>query len=393
MNILFFSYDIPYPLTSGGKIRSFNLLKQLSKKHDVTLFCFYRTKEQLKELKHVSFLADIYPIKRRELESPFNLFYALFFPFPAALYFNPSIKKRLHDIVEKKNINAIHFESFYTSMYLDPSCNIPQILGTENIEWHVYQQYVLQQPAFVRQLLSLEIARIKRFEVQSWKKSTACLAVSENDRKEIRRNGVECDVVPNGIEPVSIDVNSTFGPTINFLFVGSLKYIQNKDALNWLVSSIWPPIREMAQRHNKNAILTVVGPETKSFTSPDSSLHIIGEVADIRKIYQDADILLAPIRAGGGTKFKILEAASFGIPIITTPGGIEGIEGLEDKKEIMVANSIAGFVDSADYLLSHEREAFAMAEKAKTTIELRYSWDTIGGHLRNFYERTVNCHH
>src|SRR3989344_2048533 len=140
-NLLYLSYDFPYPLDAGGKIRSYHLIKQLSKEYRVRLLYYYRgERPKSYEQKLTNVVTTIHAFKRRPFYSFQNLFYTVNYPFPIALYYDPLVKKIIDQEVDS-GIDAIHYESFYTSCFVQHKSPALQVLGTENIEWQVYGEY------------------------------------------------------------------------------------------------------------------------------------------------------------------------------------------------------------------------------------------------------------
>lgn len=390
MKILFFTYDLPFPLDSGGKIRSFNLIRELSKKHKIHLFSFYRNKNQLNNLAELEkYCQSIKTFKRRKVNSLKNIFYLPFFPFPAALYFDQRVKTELVEKVKANKFDIIHFESFYTTAYLSKKIKTPQIVGTENVEWQVYKNYVdIQKNLLVRIFLQIEINRIKNFEEKSWRSSTANLAVSNENAKYIKQvSGKKCYLIPNGIDIKNFNIVKKEEKRIkNVLFIGNLKYIQNQDAVDWLINDIWPRIKFKEQTK-----LLIVGQETSRLKSKikGKNIEILENIKDIKKIYSMADVVVAPIRIGSGTQFKILEAMAAGIPIVTTSLGAEGIKH-DNKKWAIIADSSEEFISSIETLLPDQKITKNIADNAKEIIKKYYDWSKITKDLEKAYEEIVN---
>ena len=402
MKILFFTYDFPYPLDSGGKIRAYYLIKGLAKRHQVDLFSFYREEKQLKHLKKIKkFCRQVKLFKRRRLFSPANLGFLSFLPFPAALYYSPQIKKELSRAFQKEKYQFIHFESFYTSIYIDKELNIPQILGTENIEWKVYLDYAKQQPPFIREAMIFEAFRMRRFEEGSWQKADICLAVSDENKQEIERSTKKkCFLVPNGVDfdyfkfnhltiqsrrKVEDPRHKMSGPSNypTILFVGNFKYIQNQDAGLVLVKKIFPIIK----KEIKSAKILLVGknPPKKIRNLVTESVILDSQLEDIRDAYFQADVLLAPIRAGSGTKFKILEAMASGVPVVTTKVGSEGIEG-QDGQEFIIREKSEDLAKAVIELLENKDLKNKLILKARKLVEEKYSWEKINKELEKVYQ-------
>lgn len=388
MKILFFTYDLPYPLDSGGKIRAYHLLWGLSKNHQITLFSFYRKGRQLQYLDEIKKLCHkVKLFKRRKLFSPLNLFFLPFFPFPAALYYSPKIKRELKKELQREKYQVLHVESFYPSIYLDRSFKTPLILGTENIEWKVYFEYAKQQKLpLLRKILCLEAFRVRQFEENTFRKADVCLAVSKENAGEIEKNtGKKCYVIPNGVDlkyfKFNQEIRNPEGKK-TILFVGNFKYIQNQDAASALVKEVFPLIK----KEIKNVKLLIVGKnptrEIKSLAAKD--VLVESKIEDIREAYSRADVLLAPIRAGSGTKFKILEAMATGIPVVTTAVGSEGIKA-QDGSELLIREKTKELAKATIELVENEDLRYKLTTNARRLVEKKYSWEKITRELETVY--------
>ncbi|MBI4130841.1 glycosyltransferase [Candidatus Roizmanbacteria bacterium] len=399
MNILYFTYDIPYPLNSGGKIRAYYLLRALSKHHKVTLFSFYRTEEQRKLLGNLEkYCHAIKLVKRRPLHSFATFLYLPYFPFPAALYYSPSVYRLLRNETIQGKYDALHIESFYTSMYSDGDFPIPTVLGTENIEWHVYDAYAKQQRAIgIHQLLQWEVSRIKKFEEHTWRMATKCLAVSKENAEEIQKvTAKPCVVIPNGVNtseftPIQQSVKKS---PYTLTFVGNINYLQNKDAAGWLIADIWPKVHHLLNEEGIASRLLIAGAATDELRArtKDPHISILGEVSDIRSVYKKTDVVLAPLRIGSGTKFKILEAAACAIPVVTTPTGCEGLTGMTHEHELLVATDAESIAASIKRIATSDSLGRRLAQNAHKRVVASYSWDAIGSRLVAVYEELINHH-
>ena len=386
MNILFLTYDVPWPLDAGGKVRAYNLIKILSKRHRVTLFTFFRREEQLQHLKHLTDICHkIIPVKRNTLYDIHTWAFSLAKPFPAALYYHPAVARLLLDTMTIHRYDAVHFESFYTSPYIDLIRNIPTIMGTENIEWRVYDEFVnARVPSFLHIPASWEIARLRSFEKYTWKTAHVCLAVSRQNADEIKEVVHQyVPVIANGID---IDTFAyKHNPSTNtILFVGNYSYIQNTDSVQWIVEHVVPHISStatfcIAGKNPTADIKKLNGQVVRHVT-----VRVAANVPDIRDVYASSAILLAPIRVGSGTQFKMLEAMACGVPVVTNTKGIEGIPAVHEK-EVLISDTEEDMAYSVDTLLGSREQRMNIALSARAMIERRFTWDAIGKELERVY--------
>lgn len=388
MKILFATYDIPYPLYSGGKIRAYNLIKQLASKHEITLFTYYRENNQLNYLvKLKKFCAGVHAFKRIKVFSKKHIIISLRHPTLTAHiahYYHPEFKKELEKEISSGDYKVLHLESFYTSHLLG-DYSVKQVLGTENIEWKVYEKHANQQPAYLRIPFKLEAFRTKIYEKKTWRKADMILAVSEQNAQEISKHtNKPVYVVPNGVDVKYFKYkpkkNISERPTL--LFVGNFAYIQNRDAVKFLVKEIFPLVKNQL----KDAVLLIVGKnipkKIRKYSKND--INIKDDVVDIREAYYKSDILLAPLRASSGTQFKIIEAMAAGIPIITTEIGA-GLLGIKNKTHAIIANNPQKLSEAVVRISSSNKLRRQLINNARKLIEQKYNWDRIGEKLLKFY--------
>jgi len=396
MKILFLTYDLPYPLDQGGRIRAYHLIKGLARSHQITLFSFIRCKEQRRYLSQLKpFCQKILLFQRIKAFSPHHFLTTLKsgLPFPIALYQSGQLEKSLQKAIKSKVYDLIHFESFYTSGYLKKSYLIPQILGTENIESQIYQQYSqAQRWPFSRGPMAFESWRIKRFEKRTWRQADACLAVSSENRQEIKSiSGKKCYLIPNGIDldffKFQLPSQRAQRPAI-ILYVGNFRYIQNQDAAYYLAKKVFPLIKKQLP----GVRLLIVGrcPTRKIKGLVSDNIVLKPNLDDIRQAYAQADLLLAPIRAGSGTKFKILEAMASGVPVITTPLGIEGIKA-KNGHEVMIGKTAGQLSKLAIKLLCNLHLCQKLSKKSRYLVEQIYGWQKISLELEKAYQEIINA--
>ncbi len=382
MNIAFISAVFPYPLHSGGQVRVYNLLKRLSKSHDITLFAFIRDESEKKYSKELSFCKKVIPIYRGRAWKPIYILRSLFskWPFLYATYEHRKLRDLL--IQSKMQFDLIHIEPGYVYSSL-PDLHIPLIVAEHNIEHEVYQGYVRSFPvAVLRPLLQRDVNKMIRIQSEIWNKASSVVTVSDDDATYISLNSNQksVHVVPNGtdLDYFAFSPKKTIEKkSLRFTYVGNFLWMQNTNAIEHILKSIWPII---AKKY-PDATFTIVGKHfpysLKSLLT--TSVTVIDSVPDIRSIYSKADILLAPIRIGGGTRYKILEAMATGLPVITSTLGASGLP-VTHSKELYIADTVEEILAGIGYLTS-DLNRMKVVTQARTCIEKAYSWELIAAQL------------
>lgn len=395
MKVLMLTPYLPYPLVSGGQIRTYNLLKHLSKDHDITLFALIKNNKErvyLKELEKYCKKIELF----KRTENPFvlrNILLAGFSPYPFVVTRNLPLgmKRAVKEELMRGKYDLIHAETFYMMPNIPPT-TVPTILAEQTIEYLGYLDYTLKKAKpLLRPLLAVDVAKIKYWERHYWKKADKLITMSEEDKGFIERElgvPVNCSVVANGVDLEffsKVKKHLPSDPTV--LFVGTFKWLPNIEAVDELVKKIWPKIRAALP----TARLKIVGfsptDKIKSY-GRDSSIEVLGGIDDIREAFAGAHILLAPIRSGKGTRYKVLEAMITGTPVVATTLAVEGLD-IKNGREVLVADSAQGLSDAAVKLLKDPSLQKEMAEAGRRVVRRGYSWDIIAKVLDQVYKEFV----
>lgn len=393
MNILFVSALMPYPLYSGGQVRVYNLIRRLAKKHDITLVTFLRSPDEKRWEKDLSFCRKIITFYRGHAWQPGYVLRAIFGTKPLLLasYDHEDLREEIATELATGEYDLVHIEPWYVWPSI-PITTTPVVAVTHNIEYGIYAQYARTFPfAPVRPFYYWDVVKLRFWEEQVWKRASKVVAVSVDDAHVIQK-AIDADsrvaIIPNGVDVSSFRfaVKKT-GPAPVFLFVGSFAWMQNRDAVSWLVQSIWPRI----QSRYPQAILRIVGrsmPSSLRFRVAGEGITVFEHVEEIENEFHDADILLAPIRIGGGTSFKILEAMACGLPVVTTTLGATGLS-VTNGQELMIGDTPDQLFDAADTLLSSPQKRQEIAKRARIIIEKHYTWDRIASSLDALWHETA----
>ena len=384
---------LPYPLLSGGQIRTYNLLKHLKDRHDITLFSFIRKNHERKFLPELhKFCHKVVVFKRRPAWSLSNILLAGFSPFPFVMistYLSRQVRQAITQEISQDSYDVIHAEPFYMMPNI-PKTDIPILLVEQTIEYLVYQKYAQDFKFWpLKPLLYLDVFKLKLWEQYFWRQATRLVAMSQADQRIMAKATLgsqkQIDVVANGVDVDffnQVKPQPPSHPTI--LFVGNFKWLPNKDAASYLALKVWPLIKFKLPQ----AKLWIVGAnptrEVKQLGQIDG-VKVQGAIPDIRDAFAQAHVLLAPIRNGRGTKYKVLEAMASGLPVVTTPLGIDGIE-VTPGKNVLVATKATDLAQATVNLLSHSQTSRDISQSAKKHITQKYNWHKISQDLDRIYQ-------
>jgi len=388
MKILMVSSFLPYPLFSGGQVRLFNIIKNLADKHEITLICekrSYQTDQNVKELEKIC--KKVLTVERKKQWTFSNIIKTGFSAnsFLTTGHVSKEMQKLIKDEIEAENYDLIHVETFYVMQNLPASLrSLPVVLVEHNIEYLVYKRYADKTSPILKPLLSLDVLKLKRQERLCWQRAAKLVAVSEIEKKLMNRKDVV--IVPNGVDLDKFKTKNSELKTERgektVLFMGDFKWMQNVDAAEQILSKIWPLILET----NLNVKLLIVG---KNIPQKIRALGKEGvtfdeNVFDAFEVYKKADILLAPIRIGGGTSFKILEAMASGVAVVTTDLGIEGL-GAVNGIHVLVGNNENEQANQVIRLIRGENLLRELTKNARDLVEEKYDWKKIVAVLEYVY--------
>lgn len=391
MKILMLTPYLPYPLLSGGQIRTYNLLKNLSKKHEITLFSLIKEEKEKKYIEQIKpFCKKVAVFKRPK--SPWalrNILLAGFTPYPFVVTRNLPIgaKQVIARALKQEQFDLIHAETFYMMPNI-PRTRVPILLVEQTIEYLGYQSYVKQSGLSpLKPLMYLDVLKIFLWERYFWQKAKRLVTMSAEDKQfilKVVKKPLKIDVVANGVDIEFFKKTKKQlpkDPTV--LFVGTFKWLPNVDAVQLLVTKIWPLVTRALPR----ARLKIVGfsPTTQIMAfSKDPQIEVLGKVHDIRDAYSQSHVLLAPIRSGKGTRYKILEAMATGTPVVSTRLGVEGLD-IRPGKEALVADKPEELARLTVTLLKDEKLQRRMAQAGRSLVRRRYNWQSISQELDRIY--------
>lgn len=388
---------LPWPLNSGGQIRTYNLLKNLAHKHEISLFSFIRDDEERKYIgKLKPYCRKILLFKRTQ--SPWairNILLAGLTPYPflVCIYLSKTAKDALRRELNREKYDIIHAETFYVMPNI-PATEIPTLLVEQTIEYLGYQTYTAQTAMpLLRPLLHIDVIKLKFWEKLFWKKADHLVTMSTEDRDWIKRMvpDSKVSIVANGIDVEyfkNTPIRRPKSPTV--LFVGNYKWLPNVDAAKYIAYEIWPSIH----RQIPNAELKIVGRDATNEIlklKRIPGVNVIGEVGDIREALGSAHVMLAPIRNGRGTRYKILEAMAAGLPVVSTSLGIEGIRA-KDGVNALIRDSKEELVRATVELLKNPALTKKLAINGKRLVDNNFNWEKISGDLDVVYQKLGRLH-
>jgi len=394
MKILMLTPYLPYPPSSGGQVRSYNLIKNLASKHKITLFSLIKDEEERKyaqELKKYCQKIRIFkrPAKPWTLKNILRTALGLY-PFLVVRNLSSGEKKAVKKELAREKYDLIHAENFYVMPHISKT-SVPILLTEQTILYRVYQHLVESLPwclFWLKPILMIDVLKLRYWESFYWKTADFLSAVSKEDRLHIKSliSRKQISVVPNGVDFKHFNqkkYKKYKRPTVLF-GAADFHWMQNKEGVDILLSRIWPKIKQEVPRA-KLWIVGKIAPEILSDYLGQKDI-LIEEIDDNRKAYQRAWVLVAPMRSGGGSRTKFFEAMASGLPIVTTPEGIEGISA-KNGQGVLIENDLAHLAERAIELLLNPKRAEKIGLKGKKLVKEKYDWSKSSDMLNKLYQK------
>ena len=395
MNILIIAPTLP-SLSSGGPTRNYHLLRTLALKHKVSLLALsendnesvQRSLSWLQGLTHtIQVVPRIEPYPKRLGQ----LIYAVRGKsYVIHSYYFAEMQEAIDRMLLSESYDLVFFESVLIDSYRLPA-GVKSIIDQHNIEYEVRLRTFQRERAWVRKWYNwLESRLIKPVEIERCRRADTVVVTSEREQLALKRilPRSMIEVVPNGVDTVLFDelvVKQEVPGRV--IFTGSLEYYPNVDAVLYFARKCWPLIRS----EMPDATWQIVGknplPEVRKLGGLPG-VSVIGSVPDIRPYLAAAEVAIAPLLIGSGTRLKILEALAMRKAVVSTSLGCEGLA-LESGKHIIVADQPKTFAQEVLMLLRNSQTRLALGQAGRELVEVEYSWDHCGARLLNILENNL----
>ncbi len=394
LKVLVLDEEIPFPPDSGKRIRTWNLLKRLAKNHTVHLLCYGRPEDAscaaLRSEGVVLHLVEA-PRTLKGFALYIRLLANLFsrYPFSVTKHYSPRFQKTLDDLLRSENWDLVQCEWTPYAKFVS-KVNVATLIASHNVESQIWQRRAENSDGFIKRVFfRLQEWKMAWFERRCLRQAGAVTAVTEADAQMMKSWGVErVTVVPNGVDLEFYDLAPERENKNEILSIASLDWFPNADAIDYFTREILPLIHV----RRPDAILRVVGrrpPEwLKRKLSELPGVEFVGEVDDVRPHLARATVVVVPLRIGGGSRLKILEALAARKAVVSTSIGAEGLE-LESGKHLLTADSPHEFARRITELLESPLERRELGEKGRKLVTQCFGWDGIARGLEAVWLRTA----
>lgn len=396
--LLFFTQTLPYPPDGGVNLRTYNILRILAVHYDVDLVCFYR-KEVVRdinaseyELKKTVHSIGVFPIKQEHSRLRYFIDHLRSVTrkrvYTRYVYESKEVREYLRNLIANSSPALIHMDSLDLSGYMDLFEGIPVAVTHHNIESILLSRRSHRAASKMAKTYVSHQAQLMSDEERCWAPRVAlnvlCSIADEDALKSIAC-GAKTVVVPNGV-----DVNYFVpmrAPREGVVSVGGTTWFPNLDALEYAERDIVPAIRKLLPGTTVSWVGRCSDSQKKHYER--SSIAMTGYVDDVRPYLADAKCFIAPLRVGGGTRLKILDAWAMGKAVVSTPIGCEGLNA-RDGENILIRDSPDEFAEAVVAVLNDSELRQRLETNARKTAVDEYSWSVLSDRLVGAYTGIVD---
>lgn len=395
MNVLIVDEEVPYPPNTGKRLRTYNIIKRLQERHQITYLCYGDGGEIPPDCPNVRFVTLHSPIIPQS-GVPFygallkNLFSR--YPYVVDRHYSEIMSRRATSLAGKDRFDLVHCEwTPYTENILPLLHCMPSVLSAHNVEAQIWERYFLsEQNPLKKAYIHIQWRKLFKYEKVACKRYSQVTAVSATD-KGIFEQAYGCKnitVVSNGVDAKYFAPMDSPRKHHGMVFTGSMDWRPNQDGIQYFLRDIYPLIKQKIPR----ATVTVVGRKPPQWlvdlAGAIPGVIVTGTVDDVRPFIAENALYIVPLRIGGGSRLKILEAFSMEKPVLSTSIGAEGLE-VEDGTHLLLRDEPESFAQAAiDMLFCPEKYEF-LGKSGRELILDKYTWDSIATVMDGIWQRAA----
>jgi len=387
MNLLWLNAGLLLPLDKGGKLRTWHLMRQLARRHEITYLSFRDVTDSPDAVKGMNEVAaKVVTVPRTEARKGTAKFYvdagrylANGKPYAVAKYRSLDYRHAIGQLLNEQQFDAIVCDFLVPVVNLPDPLPCPSILFTHNVEAEIWRRHAeTARNPIARLLLEQQRRRMLRFERAALRRFDLVLAVSDADGQTFDRLYPGTLTAPVHVVQTGVDT-SFFAPTTatptkraHLVFTGSMDWLPNVDGMQYFVHEILPRIREA----EPDATISIIGrsptPAVKRLAL-EAGIEVTGRVDDVRPHIAEGSVYLVPLRIGGGTRLKIFEAMAMGKAVVSTTIGAEGLP-VTPGEHVLIADDPAQFAQAVIGLIRDDERRRRLEAQARRLVVDRYDW-------------------
>lgn len=398
MHVLIVDEEVPFPLNTGKRLRSYNLLLRLQKNHKITYVCYGTGDERLPDCPNVNLVVLPSPIlKQRGMVFYLSLLknIASALPYVVERHYSSLMCRTVENIANNDKIELIHCEwTPYTENIRHILPHVPSVLSAHNVEAQIWERYYQTEKNRIKKsYIRLQWEKMTTYEQEVSRIYNQVAVVSEPDRTIFEKtySTPNVTVVANGVDEIYFaPLDNNVVPN-SMVFTGSMDWRPNQDGIKYFIEDVFPIIK----RALPDATATIVGRQPPKWlielARKCAGITVTGTVEDVRPYIAESALYFVPLRIGGGSRLKILEALSMGKPVISTSIGAEGLV-VRDNEHVLLRDGSDAFAMAAIEMLTNPEKFEHLGERGRELVEQRYTWDAIALDMENVWQRAIHAY-
>jgi sugar transferase (PEP-CTERM/EpsH1 system associated) len=391
MKILVLDEEFPYPLNTGKRIRSYHLLRGLARRHEVHYLAYGQEASPGFEALAEARMNPI-AVPRRVPPKSGLMFYIRLLtnrfsrdPYIVTSHYSREFHTALDDALHRIHPDVVLCEWTPYAMYVQSIQRPVTMIAAHNIESDIWRRYLEYEKSPIKKwYIRRQWKKVARFEKAAFDWVDGITAVSEADAQAILvlAGNAAVRVVENGVDPDYFAGGDPPLHSTELVFTGSMDWRPNQDAADYFVRDIFPALRERYPSLSINFVGR--NPSTGIIAlGRVSGVTVTGTVDDVRPYIRRAAVYIVPLRIGGGSRLKILEALAMRKAVVSTSVGAEGLA-VEDNVHVRLADNPVQFAERIGELLDDPPTRARLGHAGRELVEKRYSWDSLVLKLEEF---------
>ena len=311
-------------------------------------------------------------------------------PLTVARYELPAFRRAFHSLLETSSFDLIHYEMLHTGQY-HLETHAKSLLSLQNVDSHIWRRLREQTLNPLRKCVFWSQERaFRRYENAMSNRFDLVACASEVDRELMEGicPGLSADVIPNGVDTELYQPSHKDEEESTIIYTGSMDWFPNEDAAIYFIDEILPAIHIKRPNLKFYVVGQFPGERLKRYGNRPGVV-VTGRVEDVKPYIARATVYVVPLRIGGGTRLKILEALAMGKAVLSTSIGAEGLN-LTAGDEIMIADESTTFADTVVQLMEDNSLRRKLGGNGRRRVEAEYDWRRIGEYLQGLYEGVVS---
>jgi sugar transferase (PEP-CTERM/EpsH1 system associated) len=383
LRLLYLCHRVPYPPDKGDKIRAFNEIRALSKRHRVHLLTLADSEvPDLSPLEQMCERVEVFPVQRTS--GYLRAALGLFSPRPLTLSFFDSaeLRQRAAELARTERFDVVVVYCSAMAPFAEPFQKVgtPAVLDMVDVDSSKWAQYSRYAPLPMRPVYALEARRLQEYEASLADRFERIVLATGNETRLLKAFAPDAKAatIPNGVDLDffrPLDLPRSPHPTI--VFTGQMDYFANVDGMVHFSRNLFPRLR---QRFPDLELLIVGRSPAPAVRALDElpGVHVTGAVGDVRPFLARAWAFVAPLRIAQGVQNKVLEAMAMNVPVVCTDRVFAGLSegGFRHGRDLLAASTDQGFEDSLTTLLGDAQARASLAESARRRLSLSYRWTT-----------------